>query len=57
MSDKIIEKIIGKLNKQLKMSYSDFKGLYFYGPEVVDIAKNHLDLVIWEIVYLHLFAS
>jgi len=49
MSDQIIEKIISKLNKQLKMSFPDFKGLYFYGSRVAGKSTKDSD---YDIVFL-----
>jgi len=49
MSDRIIEEIISKLNEQLKKSYPDFKGLYFYGSRVAGKGTKDSD---YDIVFL-----
>jgi len=49
MPDRIIEEIISKLNEQLKKSYPDFKGLYFYGSRAAGKSTKDSD---YDIVFL-----
>ena len=49
MSDRIIEEIINKLNMQLKKSYTDFKGLYFYGSRAAGKGAEDSD---YDIVFM-----